>query len=172
MYTLCGASNDMCPPVQLVVVLVMICVPPGPSVQLVVVLVMICVPPGPSVQLVVVLVMICVPPGPSVQQEGTPLSKSTPRGKKRKSVPQKCSLCGAGFVYRRCLLRHIKENHPNVDTSNLEQYIQQPSVEQGGSCVAVGGSVCGGGGLCAVWGVCVCGELCSCEGSCGFVCVW
>ncbi len=70
-------------------------------------------------------------------------NNSTPRLKKRKvsSVTRKCSLCGTGFVYRRCLLRHIKENHPNTDASNLEQYIQPPSSKQGGgSMTVVGGS--------------------------------
>ncbi len=52
-------------------------------------------------------------------------NKSTPRLKKRKSTSaaQKCSLCGTSFVYRRCLLRHIKENHPSTDPDKLEQYI-------------------------------------------------
>lgn len=43
--------------------------------------------------------------------------------KKPSTVSVSCKMCGASFVYRRCLLRHLKENHPNVDQNNINSYI-------------------------------------------------
>lgn len=35
-----------------------------------------------------------------------------------------CKVCGASFLYKRCLLRHIRENHAELDLNNITQYIQ------------------------------------------------
>lgn len=57
--------------------------------------------------------------------------KSTRRGKFN---PLICKLCGVSFFYRRCLLRHLRENHAQVvDVNNggnaYEQFIERASKE-------------------------------------------
>lgn len=49
-----------------------------------------------------------------------------PRVSKRgKLNPMVCRLCGISFFYRRCMMRHLRENHtPVVDVENLDQYIE------------------------------------------------
>ena len=65
----------------------------------------------------------------------TPILSSTPiksknvdpsaasGGKRGNLPPLLCKLCGVCFLYRRCLLRHLKETHSNVDVNNLHRYI-------------------------------------------------
>ena len=55
----------------------------------------------------------------------TPQHKSTPKPKLRKvsSIPMSCKVCGTSFVYRRCLFRHLRENHPGLDLGNIHAYI-------------------------------------------------
>ena len=44
-------------------------------------------------------------------------------GSGRNLVPMKCKVCNTCFRYRRCLFRHLRENHPQIDQDNLMQYI-------------------------------------------------
>lgn len=44
-------------------------------------------------------------------------------GSGRNLVPMKCKICNTCFRYRRCLFRHLRENHPGIDQDNLMQYI-------------------------------------------------
>ena len=67
-----------------------------------------------------------------------PVLSSTPRrltpvglkNKPRKvsSVHLTCKVCGTSFVYRRCLFRHLRENHPGIDLNNIHEYIEKESV--------------------------------------------
>ena len=39
--------------------------------------------------------------------------------------PLVCQLCGISFFYRRCMMRHLRENHAGlVDVTNLDQYVE------------------------------------------------
>ncbi len=66
----------------------------------------------------------------------TPVHSSTPTklvkpvssGKRSNLPPLLCKLCGICFHYRRCLLRHLRENHTGVDINNLPAYIEIGSV--------------------------------------------
>ena len=55
----------------------------------------------------------------------TPL-KAKPNQRRRRSQlpPLNCKICGFCFIYRRCLLRHLRETHTGLDTTNLQQYIE------------------------------------------------
>lgn len=66
----------------------------------------------------------------------TPILNSTPispakQVKRRVSKRAKlnalvCRLCGINFFYRRCMMRHLRENHaPVIDVNNLEQYMEE-----------------------------------------------
>lgn len=45
--------------------------------------------------------------------------------KRAKLNPMVCRLCGISFFYRRCMMRHLRENHgPVVDVDNLDQYLE------------------------------------------------
>ena len=47
--------------------------------------------------------------------------------KRGKLLPLVCKVCGISFFYRRCLLRHLRENHTDiVDINNLQEYIDMP----------------------------------------------
>ena len=48
-------------------------------------------------------------------------------GSGRNLVPMKCKICNTCFRYRRCLFRHLRENHPGIDQDNLMQYIDMAS---------------------------------------------
>lgn len=45
--------------------------------------------------------------------------------KRSKLNPMVCRLCGISFFYRRCMLRHLRENHgPVIDTNCLDDYLE------------------------------------------------
>ena len=45
--------------------------------------------------------------------------------KRSKLNPMVCRLCGISFFYRRCMLRHLRENHaPIIDHNRLDDYIE------------------------------------------------
>jgi hypothetical protein len=63
----------------------------------------------------------------------TPVLSSTPlkpvtglksKARKISKPPTACKMCGTSFVYRRCLFRHLRENHPGIDLSNIHNYIE------------------------------------------------
>ena len=75
-----------------------------------------------------------VPPAvvPSTSGGSYPILTSTPhrsirepKAKIRKisNTPISCKLCRSTFVYRRCLFRHLRENHPTIDLNNIHDYI-------------------------------------------------
>ena len=43
-----------------------------------------------------------------------------------------CKVCGTSFVYRRCLFRHLRENHPGIDLNNIHDYIETETVANEG----------------------------------------
>ena len=53
-------------------------------------------------------------------------------GSGRNLVPMKCKICNTCFRYRRCLFRHLRENHPGIDQDNLMQYIDMNASATGG----------------------------------------
>lgn len=67
---------------------------------------------------------------------GLPVSSSTPAkskqgahsGRRTKLPPLTCKLCGVTFIYRRCLLRHVRETHSEVDINDIFRYVEQGSV--------------------------------------------
>ena len=40
-------------------------------------------------------------------------------GRRTKLPPLTCKLCGVTFIYRRCLLRHVRETHSEVDINDI-----------------------------------------------------
>ena len=65
----------------------------------------------------------------------TPLKSSPTTGSKSKvrkvsNPPVSCKVCGISFVYRRCLFRHLRENHPGIDLNNIHEYIETEKVEE------------------------------------------
>lgn len=70
------------------------------------------------------------------QDEHVPAYSSTPifqkpgRGGKRGNIPpMSCKICNMSFHYKRCLFRHLKENHSGIDVNNLQKYIDASSHE-------------------------------------------
>ena len=61
----------------------------------------------------------------------TPLKsgRKSGRGRKVSQPPVSCKLCNMSFVYRRCLFRHLRENHPGIDVNNIQDYIETAKVE-------------------------------------------
>lgn len=59
----------------------------------------------------------------------TRVTKSLPSGKRSNLPPLLCKLCGICFHYRRCLLRHLRENHTSINVSDLAAYIEVGSVQ-------------------------------------------
>jgi len=53
-------------------------------------------------------------------------AKPKPYQRRRRSQlpPLNCKICGFCFIYRRCLLRHLRETHTGLDMTNLQQYIE------------------------------------------------
>ena len=49
--------------------------------------------------------------------------------RRTKLSPLSCKICNASFLYRRCLFRHLRENHSGIDMNNLTQYIEVGSIE-------------------------------------------
>lgn len=63
----------------------------------------------------------------------TPLkSTAGSKSKVRKisNSPISCKVCGICFVYRRCLFRHLRENHPGIDLNNIHDYIETEKAEE------------------------------------------
>lgn len=50
--------------------------------------------------------------------------QKTPKLRKVTNTPMACKVCGTSFVYRRCLFRHLRENHPEIDLNNIHEYIE------------------------------------------------
>ena len=44
-------------------------------------------------------------------------------GSGRNLVPMKCKICNTCFRYRRCLFRHLRENHPGIFSSKIKIFI-------------------------------------------------
>ena len=55
-----------------------------------------------------------------------PSPQEGPKNKLRRlsNAPMSCKVCGTSFVYRRCLFRHLRENHPGIDLNNIAEYIE------------------------------------------------
>ena len=68
--------------------------------------------------------------GPALSSTPQRLIPGGVKNKVRKiaTVPMSCKVCGASFVYRRCLFRHLRENHPDIDVSNIHQHVETESV--------------------------------------------
>lgn len=67
----------------------------------------------------------------STASNQTPILSSTPLkpksfrgGRKSHLPPLTCKLCGICFIYRRCLLRHLRETHTGLDMNNLHKHIE------------------------------------------------
>ena len=58
----------------------------------------------------------------STPHKSTSGSKSKIR--KISNPPISCKVCGISFVYRRCLFRHLRENHPGIDLNKIYDYIE------------------------------------------------
>lgn len=86
------------------------------------------------------------PQGITVMTSPSPILSSTPLmvsahkqlkqrvSKRGKLNPLICRLCGVSFFYRRCMFRHLRENHESgVDVNDMQQYIEivQPSSQDG-----------------------------------------
>eukprot|EP00731_Ephydatia_muelleri_P021415 Em0014g6a len=58
----------------------------------------------------------------------TPIFQKPGRGGKRGNIPpMSCKICNVSFHYKRCLFRHLKENHSGIDVNNLQKYIDATS---------------------------------------------
>ena len=71
-------------------------------------------------------------PPPQLPFSSTPHhkhSRKSNRPRKLSQPPVSCKMCGVSFIYRRCLFRHLRENHPGLDVGNIGEYIQTVKVE-------------------------------------------
>ena len=81
----------------------------------------------------------------------TPIFQKPGRGGKRGNIPpMSCKICNVSFHYKRCLFRHLKENHSGIDVNNLQKYIdgasnqpvKKPKMGEDSSlCVNIGSDV-------------------------------
>ena len=73
--------------------------------------------------------IISVPQGDVVPAfSSTPIFQKAGRGGKRGNIPpMSCKICNVSFHYKRCLFRHLKENHSGIDLTNLQKYIDASS---------------------------------------------
>ena len=76
---------------------------------------------------------------PAIAFASNPHKQLKPKGTRRGKFNQLiCKLCGISFFYRRCLLRHLREQHAQaVDVNNLhgyDQYIEVASQSSQESC--------------------------------------
>lgn len=53
-------------------------------------------------------------------------SSAVKSGRRNKLTPMTCKICNTCFLYRRCLLRHLRENHNvvDLDTCGLSKYVE------------------------------------------------
>ena len=75
-----------------------------------------------------------VVPDPVLSSTPQRLSPGGSKNKLRKvsTTPMSCKVCRTSFVYRRCLFRHLRENHPGIDLNNIHDYIETETVANEG----------------------------------------
>ena len=77
---------------------------------------------------------LLMPPDPVLSSTPNTASPGGSKNKVRKvtATPMACKVCGTSFVYRRCLFRHLRENHPGIDLNNIHDYIETETVANEG----------------------------------------